>query len=436
MNKLIFYILLIISFNVSSQTLTIEQVKADIDTAISVLSSIHPTFNQSHNKLEIINLRDTIKHPVTAHEFFKVIQPLICVDGHTTLQYNARIYPEIPSPLLPFETIFFDNRLYVKNNLSADTLIVRGTEILAINNTKANDIINNLLPYVPGEKIEHKIRKLDNAGFANWYRLVYGNFDTFKISYQNENAIRSISVRGINWNDFTGDKKQAFDFKILDGNIGYLKVGKFRHPGKFMTFIDSVFYELSKQQITSLIIDKTSGGGISNLVDSLMSFITDKPYRELEKKLIRISSETHEFISELKNMGDTVGEYFVIKKEPVRPVNRENRFKGNIYVLAGPNSYSAATMFVAMVKCYTGHTIIGQETGQPLISNADLSRHRLPNTGLNLYTSHSIYYLPCARNRQDGVKPDIEVKMTLDDLLNDNDKYLEFTLDLIKRKTN
>ena len=93
-------------------------------------------------------------------------------------------------------------------------------------------------------------------------------------------------------------------------------------------------------------------------------------------------------------------------------------------------------MFVAMANCYTSSVVVGEETGQPLISNGDISRHKLPNSGMDLYTSHSIYYLPCAENKKDGVKPDIEVKMTLDDLLYEKDKYLDYTVDLIKQQKN
>jgi len=42
----------------------------------------------------------------------------------------------------------------------------------------------------------------------------------------------------------------------------------------------------------------------------------------------------------------------------------------------------------------------------------------------------STYYLPCAENRNDAVKPDYEVKLNIEDLLNDTDKYLEYVLEL------
>ena len=167
------------------------------------------------------------------------------------------------------------------------------------------------------------------------------------------------------------------------------------------------------------------------LTDSLLSYITEEPFCDFEKKKIRISRESKEYIEEHKEEGVQKGDYFIISKKPELPVSKSNQFNGKVYILTGPRAYSASTMFVAMAKCYSDAVIVGEETGQPLISNADISRHKLPHSGMNLYTSHSIYYFPCARNSQEGVKPTMEMKMSLNDLLNDRDTYLEYTVGFI-----
>ena len=434
MKKLVLFISLLYSFQLFSQTLTISQVKADIDSAITVLSNIHPTFNQSSNKKELINIKDTLSQALTTHDLFNVLQPLVTLDGHTTLQFNGEIRPQVENPLLPFETVIFENRLYVKTNLSKDSAIVKGCEIFNINGEDVATIIEILLTYVPGEKIENKIRKLDNDGFSNWYRLVYGNFYSFNIVYNIKGENEIALVEGVHWKNFPKHQKAPLAFEIIYDDIAFLKVGKFIHPKLFIPFIDSVFTVIEKRNINNLIIDKTQGGGFSMLVDTLLSYISDKPYCDFEKKKIKISEETKEYIEDIEESGVYEGEYFILSKIPQTSFIRPNLFRGNIYILTGSKAYSAATMFVAMASCYTSSVIVGEETGQPMISNGDISRHKLPNSGMNLYTSHSIYYLPCAKNKPDGVKPDIEVKMTLDDLLYDKDKYMDYTVDLIKQK--
>ena len=376
-------------------------------------------------------LRDTIDTPLTAHEFFKILQPLVTLDGHTTLQFTGTILPEVANPLLPFETVVFDNHLYVKNNLSADSSLKKGTEILHINGKDVRDILKEMLPYLPGERLEYKFRKLANEAFPNWYRLIYGNFERFTIDCAGPEGIRTIMVEGAHWNQFPKHDEEPLKLSFPEENIAYLKVGSFRRPKEFLPFIDSSFTEIKNRKCGNLILDITEGGGFTMLTDSLLSYITSGPHCEFEKKMIRISRESKEYIEDLKEDGVREGEYFVLFKKPQKSVARSNRFKGKVYVLTGPRAYSASTMFAAMAKCYSDAIIVGEETGQPLISNADISRHKLPDSSMYLYTSHSIYYFPCALNRQEGVKPDIEVKMSLNDLLNDHNKYLEYTVGII-----
>jgi len=45
---------------VFSQPLTVEEIRTDIDSAISVPSDIHPTFNGSADKKALLALRDNI----------------------------------------------------------------------------------------------------------------------------------------------------------------------------------------------------------------------------------------------------------------------------------------------------------------------------------------------------------------------------------------
>ena len=198
--------------------------------------------------------------------------------------------------------------------------------------------------------------------------------------------------------------------------------------------MDSAFTEIKNRQIENLIINITEGGGFTELTDSLFSYISENPHCEFTKKMIRISRETKAFIEEKKEQGVQDGDYFVISKKPMPSIVRSNQFRGNVYVLTGPRTYSASSMFAAMIKCYSDASIVGEETGMPKTGNADLSRVKLPYSGMYLYTSLSIYFLPCAENDHDGVKPDYEVPLTRQDLVDDNSKYLDFTIELIKQK--
>ena len=432
MKTLTLTMMCLLSSQVFSQMLTAEQVKADLDTVISMLTEVHPTFNTSPNKKVMIAVRDTINTSMTSHDLFRMLQPLVAVDGHTTLQFMGAIDPDVTNPLLPFEAIVHDNRLYVNNNLSENTLLEKGTEVIAINGKEVKDILMEMLPYLPGERIENKIRKLRNEAFPNWYRLVNGNFEHFELEVAGPFGIQATTVEGAHWKQFPRHEDVFLKLSFPESWIACLKVDRFRRPDDFLHYIDSSFTEIQNRQIKHLIIDVTEGGGFSDLADSLLSFITDKPYCNTENRKIRISRQTKDFIEGLKEQGMQEGAYFVLSRKPEDPVKRSNRFNGKVYVLAGPRTYSTSTMFAAMAKCYSDAIIVGEETGMPLISNGDITRIKLTHSGMNLYSSMSVYHLPCAENEQDGVKPDIEVKMSLEDLLNGTNSYLEYTIDSMK----
>ena len=77
--------------------------------------------------------------------------------------------------------------------------------------------------------------------------------------------------------------------------------------------------------------------------------------------------------------------------------------------------------------------MVGEETGQPLISNGGQDQFILPETKMFCITALSIVYMPCNNNDKiNGVIPDYEVTPTLDDLLNDKEYNLEYTLKLIR----
>ncbi|MBN1187995.1 MAG: hypothetical protein JXB49_37315 [Bacteroidales bacterium] len=242
---------------------------------------------------------------------------------------------------------------------------------------------------------------------------------------------QDFKVKGAKWNDFREAVKPKFELRFYDDDIAYIYKRSFKPPKDFMHFMDSVFNLISEKEIKYLIIDNQRGGGFTDLADSLMAYFADKPYCMFEKKMTRISPLTADFIESKKSEGYIKNGYFV--QEIPTHSSQNNSFKGTTYILTGPLSYSTGTCFPAAAKCYNNAIIVGEETGQPLLSNGDLNRFTLTNTKLVCYTSLVIVYMPCNNNDTvNGVIPDYIVTPSLEDLLNDKDYALEYTLKLIR----
>jgi len=407
-------------------------IKADIDTLIFKLMDVHPTFldyYKSNNlKSKIDSIKNSITSPMSSLDFFRIMQPIVTIDGHTTLRHTGGICPNEDSPLFPFKVIIFKNSLYIKENLSKNEALVKGSIIEKINGGSSKKIIRNLIRYIPGEKESYKIKKLEKD-FHIYMALVYGSFSDFEITVNKS----ELKLKGAKCDAFHEVSKPKFELRFYDDDIAYIYKRMFMPPKDFLHFMDSAFTAISERHINYLIIDNLQGGGLTDLADSLISYFADKPYRLLEKKATKISPFTKEFIESKKEEGHIQGGYF-IQEYPKHSSALKNRFPGLTYILTGPLSYSTATSFPAAARCFQNTFIVGEETGQPLLSNGDQNQFMLPGTKMSCITALSKVYMPGHNNDEiNGVFPDFNVTPTLEDLLNDREYTLEYTLKLIRK---
>lgn len=434
MKKLLFFYILIISAVSYGQKDTLQLfeptlIKADIDTLISKMKDFHPTFLSYYheNKIQskIDSIKETINDPMSALGLFRIMQPIISIDGHTSLSYRDEIYPKINHPFFPFKIIIYNNLMYIKENLTDNKAIMKGSVIETINEIPVNTIIRNLIRYIPGEKESYKLKILEEE-FHFYYRLVYGSFPTFNITLNN----KEYTLKGASWNNLKEPSEPKYELRFYDDDIAYLYKRKFQPD--FLHFIDSVFTVITEKKVKYLIIDNLRGGGITDIADTLMSYFTEKPYCMFNKKVTKISPLTRdETIGEASK--GCIKENYICREFSAHNTHRNNRFNGLTYILTGMKSYSTATCFSASARCYGTAIVVGEESGQPLVSNAGLDKFVLPNTKLTCYTSLSIFYMPCNNgDTMKGVIPDYYVTPSLDDLLNDKDYILEYTLNLIR----
>jgi len=409
-------------------------IKADMDTLISTLKNAHPTYQQYYHKnnlqSKIDSIKKTIKTPISAIDFYRIMQPLVCIDGHTSLRYNGDVYPKYENPLFPFKVVIYNNRLYIKENLSDNKSISKGIVIERINGKSTNEIINHLIRYIPGEKESYKIKKLEQD-FNYYYQLIYGAFQEFDITVNK----KDLKLKGVNWSDITEPGKPPFELRFYDDDIAYICKRTF-FSKEFLGFMESSFRKISEKPIKYLIIDNLVGGGLTDLADTLTTYFTDQPFSSFERKETKISSFTQDYIDIKKTEGYIKDGYFIQDFVP-HSSDRQYRFSGTTYILTGPLSYSTATCFSASAKCYKTALIVGEESGQPLLSNGGMSHFILPSTKMVCITSLERIYMPCNNNdTMNGIKPDYHVEPTLDDLLNDNDYALDYLLKMIRENRN
>jgi len=184
----------------------------------------------------------------------------------------------------------------------------------------------------------------------------------------------------------------------------------------------------------AILIDlRINGGGDSEIGFSILKYLVDKPVPTFKLK-------TRENISIYKAWGKwdrneylkyiTGNAWYDINPDTIYPAE-ENRLNVPIVTLIG-NTGSAAEDFLVSMNSIENVVLVGKTTagctGTPYIFD-------LPVGGMAFVTT-SIQMYPDGRKQREGVKPDIEIKPTIKDIIEDKDPVLEKGIEILTDKIN
>lgn len=365
-----------------------------------------------------------------------------------------------------------------------------GSEIISINNQKIEEIIKNLYKYYTTDGINKTGKQIGlNYHYSRYYRLNYGLTDIFSVRYKERksNKIKEISIKSINYKTYYLNVKKRFSktfdemnykdwnddeiysYKSIDKSTGILTINDFgigneknqRHL-KYVSFLDSTFTYIEKNNIKNLIIDVRYNGGGTDPNDLVTySYLSDRNFSENKQAWISfkkipylkyIESNIPSFLRFLgvRKYNKWFQKEFYLEKEnrfyqgsssedhKIRTPNKQV-FKGKIYLLISPRVASAGSLFASMVTSNNNTIVIGEETmGGYYGHNGHTSfTYILPKS--KIATSFSIVNLEQDVPKKDnqlynrGIIPDFEVNQTFEDYLKQKDTQMNFVLELIKK---
>ncbi len=207
--------------------------------------------------------------------------------------------------------------------------------------------------------------------------------------------------------------KQPYSFRINDDNtVAIMDFNSFSNPDRMGQFADSMFTTLRNNNIKKLIIDvRNNSGGNSEVGDTLLKYISPRPFAQMGKVLIRISERTKQItgITEAPS-----GWYFFDEPDEnrmIKPMSAEQgRYDGQVYLLTSHYTFSSASSFSWTFKQFGMGTIIGEETGGMNVHFGDILRYTLPYSKLRCYISYKRFWLYGADEANiHGTLPDIKV---------------------------
>lgn len=460
---IIFYLLIVFVCTAEAQYSTTPQSNTNKIFSVNELQQDFVVFRDRYEK-ELANLYlytqkpemdrlfDSLYRqisPMTEMEFYKMITSVSSVikDGHSNIYLSdATMDMQNKKGLFfPLKIVFKEERMFVVQDLSKENRIKKGSEILFINDSPVRTIYSELM--------KRQVRDGNNEAYANWilnnyfrhyYSLIYGCPNQYKVTIktgegQQENVIvESLSYAQIQSNRVEREKPvknkfidSEYPFYFVDpiNKLVNYKISTWDEKG-IKGQIEQVFDTIEKGGYKTLIIDvrDNQGGNIDGAIQILKKLL-DKPFNYFNGIYAVESVDAKGHKLKLKSGGD-----FVKLQEPDK-----KQFDGKVYVLINGGSFSNTASFCSQLQFHNRATFIGTETGgNKVVFSGEFGLKNfvtLPNTRIKCENSnYRLVVTDLGKNTGRGVIPDISIELSIEDLIKDEDVFLEKAMEVIRKR--
>lgn len=446
------------SFN---QKYAATDVKEDIVLLKKILEANHPSLywytpkdslDDFFNKT-ISSITDSLTETQAKNKIASIISKIKC--GHTSVRFSKQFtdlaekhrYPQFPLSIKTWK----DSMVVLGRYNLEDSVLKRGTIITSINGRTPKQMLDSFFQFIStdGDATNFKSQVLSN-NFPAWYRNIFGTDSAYNISYIDSlHQQKTIRIKAFAPKIDTTKKKtdstktvvkqttpkvsnkekklaQLLNYRSMNIdtsiNTAYMRLASFS-KGKLRKFFRQSFKSLEKKKIANLIIDlRENGGGNVSLSTLLIKYLKDSDYKIGDT--VAAASRKFEYKKYIQNW---FGYWFIMNLTATKNSDGliHNRFfetnyfkpksnfhfNGNIYIIQGGYTFSAATMFASSLKGQNNVTLVGEETGGGYYGNSamHLPTIVLPNTKIKV--GLPMYRLVMDKNRPKGrgVIPDIEI---------------------------
>lgn len=439
---------------VGAQTLTSKQLIEDVRILRQELDKTHPGIYAYYPKTKFDSLFQQIEGSLKSTgqpiDLYRKLLPLhtLIANNHTGINCPKSYVDKLKGdlPRLPIQLYIRNGKSYLRQDASSEKSIPLGSEILKINGVEMSTLIHSMLDFESTDG-HNKSLPLFVIGYAfsRKYAQYFGTPDSFEIAYMNSKKEKVIvNLKALSYEEIRQNQPpplaRDLDIKSQPINEMYcLKVPTFQpeKAGQFRKTIKDFFRTLQKEKTQKLIIDlRGNGGGYGEATHYLLSYLIDKPVYPYKKEYAIVGSISkdsyykqdmffkHFNRQNLKLISDT---FFVKSVEKIKIKPKKYAFNGDLIILMDARSASATGEFLGLLKSYTNALFIGEEAGgnPHEFTASDLLTLVLPNSKIEVT-------IPVIRtimnttfpNNGHGVKPDIELIPTLEEVLEGDDPVL------------
>lgn len=339
--------------------------------------------------------------------------------GHTAL-FLPKEFDEIPiSQHFPIKAKYVGSKLYIVDAKNNSDKLVEGTEVLTINGVDVERLQKEIFQHLSSDGLSENHKHEQINLYFYWYCSTFFDFpNSYTITVNQNGKIKEIKLdeaanleRKLTFLDDC-ENQLCFDMN-MESNTATITIRHFVYDKKrFESFIDNCFNQISENKIQNLIIDlKNNGGGDPFCGSYLLQYIANKPYTYFHKDVPRYSK----------------------LKKTIQP--KPNGFKNKPYILVNGLCASTTGHFCSLVKENNLGIFVGDETGSTFTCNDFSKNFTLENTKLILHTARRIVKTTAVTlTNKHGIIPDHYVIPDIDNILNNTDTVLNYTLKLIEKE--
>jgi|GEM_PF-1441504 len=452
----------------SPNPLNPAQLRQDLVLLQTELEKVHPGLYTYTSKPQLDALWDNISTQLDAAmtplQFFRLLMPLHRAIGNN----HTKIYPPenyvkaltTDLPRLPLRLYWYQDSLFVTEDVSRENQIGQGSQIISINGEDALAVFRFLANQLTTDGLNLSYPyTLTGLGFSRYYGYYKGTPEEFLIEYitpdgiQKKAHLKGISVPEIMANREARIKplppKDKLHFEVQNG-VGILRLSTFQidpssnlSPKAYKALLKSTFSQLESAKIKTLILDlRDNGGGYPEAANHLLSYLISEivyPSKS-EHALVDAIPQPHHYEEDMffkhfhRQPLKWDGEYYQVKGAAQTKVKPSSlTFTGKLLVLINSRCASATTELLGQIASHCSATFIGEETGgNPATQVAsDLLSLILPNSKLKVQVPviRSVMNVNF-ENKGYGVQPDLPFRPRMEDILSGKDTLLEFALEL------
>jgi len=423
-----------------SQNLSKQEVVEELQIVQATFEELHPGFTLYRSTPEINLKIDSLNLVIKQSDSLTLREWLFHISEITGFVRCGHTVAYSPTPLskyfLPFSVELKDIKLYVCDWFDSTIAVPPDyREIVTIDDTPVRDIVNALVQRISTDGYNESVKLFRaQSDFPILYKRYFDCKSTVNLELRSptgdtiRKAIPAKTKKEKLMNK--GGIGEGMAMEINEGGSAYLRLPTFytkvlkANDIHYKSYIKNFFKETGEKNCEEIIIDiRGNQGGSVHMAGYLASFIIDSTFtffKSVELKSMDKVTYDHfiqkdQFYRFRHMITRKKGEkrYYTLHRElkPRKPHRLSPQEEVQITVLIDHNTFSAATMFAALLKAKSDVIFVGEGTGGTCIgSGLSPVKLTLPYSGIVVEMPLAYIYLSIQRLQKDelyqGVQPD------------------------------